>query len=104
VVDEKRDRELGMGCPISRRDFLNGVAIGIGSAFASEPLLAVLAPEEFAARSSAPPPSSPESAADYYPPGLTGIRGNHNGTFTYAHRLRDGESWMPTAVATTKTQ
>ena len=22
------DKELGMGCPISRRDFLNGIAIG----------------------------------------------------------------------------
>ena len=27
---EKRDRELGMGRRITRRDFLNGVAVGIG--------------------------------------------------------------------------
>jgi len=31
MSDEKRDRELGMGCRISRRDFLNGVAVGIGA-------------------------------------------------------------------------
>ena len=28
---EKRDRELGMGRRITRRDFLNGVAVGIGA-------------------------------------------------------------------------
>ena len=28
----QRDRELGMDRPITRRDFLNGVAIGIGAA------------------------------------------------------------------------
>ena len=31
MSDEQRDRELGMGCRISRRDFLNGVAVGIGA-------------------------------------------------------------------------
>src|SRR4029077_17684551 len=33
----------------------------------------------------------PEKAPDYYPPARMGIRGNHDGTFTFAHRLRDGE-------------
>jgi spermidine dehydrogenase len=83
MSDEKRDRELGMGCPISRRDFLNGVALGIGGALASDPLLAAMAADEYA----------PEKAPDYYPPALTGMRGNHDGTFTYAHRLRDGKKW-----------
>jgi spermidine dehydrogenase len=46
-------------------------------------LLAALGEKEFA----------PEKAADYYPPALTGMRGNHDGTYTYAHRLRDGETW-----------
>jgi spermidine dehydrogenase len=36
---------------------------------------------------------APEKAADYYPPAKTGMRGNHDGTYTYAHRLRDGEAW-----------
>jgi spermidine dehydrogenase len=93
MADEKRDRELGMGCPISRRDFLNGAAVGIGGVLASEHLLAALAPPEFAGDKPDVPASSPESAANYYPPALTGMRGNHDGTFTYAHRLRDGEAW-----------
>jgi spermidine dehydrogenase len=82
MSDEKRDRDLGMACPISRRDFLNGVAVAIGGVLAGQPLLAALA-ADFA----------PEKAPDYYPPALTGMRGNHDGTFTYAHRLRDGEPW-----------
>lgn len=82
MTSEKSDRELGMHRNITRRDFLNGVAVGVG-ALAADPLLAALSPEEFA----------PEKAPDYYPPALTGIRGNHEGTFTYAHRMRDGEAW-----------
>ncbi len=94
MADTKRNRELGMGCPISRRDFLNGAAIGIGGALASQSLLAAVAPSEFATGSDSNnlSPSSPEKP-DYYPPALTGMRGNHDGTFTYAHRLRDGEAW-----------
>ncbi len=77
-----------MGRAITRRDFLNGVAIGVSGAVAggtlgAETLLAVAALDEFA----------PEKAKDYYPPALMGMRGNHDGTFTFAHRLRDGESW-----------
>jgi spermidine dehydrogenase len=93
MTDEKRDRELGMGCPISRRDFLNGAAVGIGGVLTSERLLAALAPSEFAGGASDPASSSLGKAPDYYPPALTGMRGNHDGTFTYAHRLRDGEAW-----------
>jgi spermidine dehydrogenase len=97
MADEKRDRELGMGCPISRRDFLNGAAVGIGGVLASQSALAALAPAEFALRNGSPqadaPPFAPEKAVDYYPPALTGMRGNHDGTFTYAHHLRDGEAW-----------
>ncbi len=91
MANEKRDRELGMGCPISRRDFLNGAAVGIGGILASHSALAALAPAEFSQQSDAS--FTPEKAPDYYPPALTGMRGNHDGTFTYAHRLRDGEAW-----------
>jgi spermidine dehydrogenase len=88
MSEEKRDRELGMGRGITRRDFLNGVAIGAGGALANgvigaDTLFAAAALDEYA----------PEKAANYYPPGLTGMRGNHDGTFTFAHRLRDGERW-----------
>lgn len=85
---DKKDRELGMHCPITRRDFLNGVAIGIGGTLAggalgAEDLLAAAALDDFA----------PEKSPNYYPPALMGMRGNHDGSYTYAHALRDGEKW-----------
>jgi spermidine dehydrogenase len=91
----KKDRVLGMDRPITRRDFLNGVAIGVsgtlaGSALGAETLLAAAALDDLA----------PEKAANYYPPGLMGMRGNHDGTFRFAHRLRDGESWDSDGAAT----
>lgn len=87
MTDENRDRELGMHREITRRDFLNGVAVGVGGtlvggSIATETLLAAGELDEIA----------PEKAADYYPPAKMGIRGNHDGTFTFAHRLRDGEA------------
>ena len=81
--EDKKDRELGMHRPITRRDFLNGVALGAGGVLATDPMLLALMTEEYA----------PEKARRYYPPALTGMRGNHDGTFTYAHRLRDGKHW-----------
>jgi spermidine dehydrogenase len=83
MSEENRGRELGMGRGITRRDFLNGVAVGVGGALGAETLLAAAAFDDFA----------PEMAAGYYPPALMGMRGNHDGTFTFAHRLRDGGSW-----------
>src|SRR6266850_5150633 len=88
-MSERNDRRLGMGCPITRRDFLNGVAIGAAGLVASDPILAALLGEE----------TAPEKAAGYYPPALTGMRGNHDGTFTYAHKLRDGKRWDATGGA-----
>src|ERR1700691_283584 len=88
MIADKKDRELGMDRAITRRDFLNGVAMGVGGAlagsvFGGDALLAAAALDDYA----------PEKVAGYYPPALTGMRGNHDGTFTFAHRLRDGESW-----------
>src|SRR5260370_24572712 len=82
----RKDKEQGMGSEITRRDFLNGVAIGagatlLGGTVGADTLLAAAVLDEFA----------PEKAPDYYPPARMGMRGNHDGTFTFAHRLRDGE-------------
>ncbi len=87
MKEEKKERDLGMGREITRRDFLNGVAIGVGGTLVgggigTDTLLAVAALDEFA----------PEKSPDYYPPARMGMRGNHDGTFTFAHRLRGGES------------
>jgi spermidine dehydrogenase len=80
-VNKSNDRELGMHRSITRRDFLNGVALTAGAALLPSPLLAML---EEAER---------EKAADYYPPALTGLRGSHPGSFEVAHQLRDGSFW-----------
>jgi spermidine dehydrogenase len=89
-MGEWKDRQSGMGCPITRRDFLNGVVIGAGGLLASDPVLAALLDDD----------KAPEKAPGYYPPALTGMRGNHDGTFTYAHRLRDGKRWDAAGEAT----
>ena len=64
---------------ITRRDFLDGMALA-GGAVALSPLQ-ILA-------------GSPEGAhaAQFYPPSLTGMRGNHPGSFEVAHALaREGQ-------------
>jgi len=86
--DRSRDRLLGMDQPITRRDFLNGIAVGAAAA-ASGPLLG-------AVPSAAELPPAAQDAFGYYPPLLTGLRGNHPGSFEDAHALRDGK---PTPAA-----
>jgi len=94
MTGKTRDRDLGMDRPINRRDFLNGVGLSIGAT--------VIAREGFAAQPAAAHPSSQEAFlaqgmtpqdSRYYPPGLTGMRGDHPGSFETAHAKRDGESW-----------
>ena len=63
---------------ITRRDFLNGVAVTVGSAGL------------LGGRALADAQTSSTAAADYYPPALTGLRGSHPGSFEVAHMLRDG--------------
>ncbi len=82
---EKRDRELGMGRRITRRDFLNGVAVGIG-------VLGSAGLTELAS-GAAPGDSAGHSPAGFYPPALTGMRGSQPGAFDVAHALRDGTFW-----------
>ncbi|MBW8727698.1 MAG: NAD(P)-binding protein [Inquilinus limosus] len=72
------DRDLGMGRPISRRDFLDGVALTVGAAALGGPL----ARSAFAA--------GPAAA---YPPKLTGLRGHHEGSYNVMHSVRDGTFW-----------
>src|ERR1700736_2150108 len=78
---------------ITRRDYLNGVSVGVGGAivgasgvsqiFGADTLLAAAALDEL----------SPQDALGYYPPAKMGMRGNHDGSFTFAHLMRDGQSW-----------
>ena len=75
-------RELGMRREITRRDFLNGVALTLGTAIVPSHLSAAFDVD-----------ADPEKSPDYYPPARTGMRGNHDGSFTFAHKLRDGDFW-----------
>ncbi len=64
---------------ISRRDFINGVALGVaaGSSLSPIELLAMTSKD-----------GTP------YPPALTGMRGSHPGSFEIAHALSmDGATW-----------
>ncbi|MFT4875067.1 MAG: spermidine dehydrogenase [Congregibacter sp.] len=58
---------------ITRRDFLNGVAITAGTS--------LLTPDDLFAQ------SVPTPTSTYYPPTLTGMRGNHPGSFDVMHGL-----------------
>ncbi len=81
---DPKDRELGMGRAITRRDFLNGTALAIGAAFLPEGSFGFPAFEA----------SSPsQDSKGYYPPALTGLRGSHPGSFEVAHSVRDGTFW-----------
>ncbi len=71
-----------MGRGITRRDFLNGVALAAGAAVLPSDFLAA-ADRQAGAKKSSP----------YYPPALTGLRGSHPGSFELAHSLRDGMFW-----------
>jgi spermidine dehydrogenase len=91
--DRSRDRLLGMDRPITRRDFLNGIAIGAAVA-AAGPLAAASAdPAAEAGPGAAPLSPAAQDAFGYYPPLLTGLRGSHPGSFEDAHALRDGKGW-----------
>ena len=88
---DSNDKEMGMDRGISRRDFLNGVAVTAGASLVPPHVIAALANEK-----------DPEKAADYYPPILTGLRGSHVGSFEAAHTVRDGDFWKaaPTPIET----
>ncbi len=79
------DRALGIDRPITRRDFLNGVAIGVGGAMAWDLLPAIPGLEAMGA--------FPQDSPGYYPPALTGMRGSHDGSYAVSHALRDGRFW-----------
>ncbi len=82
--DKNRDRELGMGREITRRDFLNGIGIAVGTSLLANStwLHAFGIPES---------PFAPEKDPTYYPPAKTGMRGSHDGSWEVAHDLRDGK-------------
>ena len=83
---DSKDRELGMHRKITRRDFLDGVAVTAGAALMPSVLFA-------AGLGAGQAAVGPENSPGYYPPALTGMRGSHPGSFDAAHSLRDGTFW-----------
>ena len=81
----ERLRRLGVGSPLTRRDFIDGIAVTAAVA-ASGRVRAAVEPSGAIA---------PQDRPGYYPPALTGMRGSHPGSFEAAHALRDGSSPIP---------
>ena len=77
---------------ITRRDFMGGFALSIAAGTTLSPLKA-------AARFSAA-----VGQEDYYPPKLTGMRGDHVGSFEVAHGVaREGRKWRQPVAQTDDT-
>ena len=76
------DLELGMDRPITRRDFLNGAAMTVGSS--------VLPSNDIFSFGQG---TERQNDRSYNPPVSTGLRGSHPGSFEIAHSLRDGTFW-----------
>ena len=80
----RHEQALGVGQRITRRDILHGTAALAGSSFPTarsfgEPAARVTPPQDQLA----------------YPPALTGLRGDHPGSFEVAHAVRDGGIDIP---------
>ena len=87
---KKRDRALGMDAEITRRDFLDGVAMVAVGGTMVPPLAGGTAVN--AQTASPPPPMSAEQAANY-PPRITGLRGQTDAAKNAGHALRDGRAF-----------
>jgi spermidine dehydrogenase len=110
VNDSNRDKKLGMGCPISRRDFLNGVAVTVGAGLLGGKATLASSPGDDEGLTVPGVPPLGKGADDsmqeallaegitpkdprYYPPILSRMRGNHPGSFAVAHADKDGAFW-----------
>lgn len=69
---------------ITRRDFLNGVALGVAAGTSLSPLELLAG-----------------TARGHYPPALTGLRGSHPGSFEVAHALSWGDASWPRPASQT---
>jgi spermidine dehydrogenase len=80
-MHDEQGQKLGTDRKITRRDFLDGVAMAIGGVAVAgsgdERLLH----------------SDQRAGLPAYPPALHGLRGDQDRVFEFAHKLRDGKSW-----------
>ena len=82
ITMEKADKKLGMERPITRRDMLQGFGILTGSV-----LLPSLSNSAEKSLFSSVNRLDIETQSNVYPPALTGMRGNHDGSFDTMHAL-----------------
>ncbi len=79
------DRDLGMHAKITRRDFLDGIAVaGVGALAAAS--IPGCAPHIMQGGGGAP--------AMTYPPATTGLWGQDNSSYAVMHKIRDGSFWQ----------
>jgi spermidine dehydrogenase len=71
---------------VTRRDFLNGTQVAIGASLLT-PWSELLGAD----------PSHFQLPPDYYPPGKTGLRGSHDGSWENMHARVAGRTWLHTA-------
>ena len=90
--ERSRDRDLGMKRKITRRDFLNGVSVGVGGAVLASQTGLLTALERQGIDTDLAAGVSGAVSSDY-PPALTGLRGSYDATYKYAHALRDDAFW-----------
>jgi spermidine dehydrogenase len=83
----ERDHELGMDRRITRRDFLDGVALTVGGLMLGGSALSACGWGGASRASFDTPDLSP------YPPALTGMRGSTNAAYQVPHKLVDGAFW-----------
>jgi spermidine dehydrogenase len=87
--------ELGLTRPISRRDFIGGVATSVAFLAAAETARGGPAAATMSASGTSGAPAEP------YPPLRTGLRGQYPGSFEVAHLARDGAFDGPIAAEDT---
>jgi hypothetical protein len=79
-VSKRGDRELGMTRRVTRRQFLDGLAVGTTA------LLGGTARAGVRGDARAPDPGDAADLAPY-PPARTGLRGSHDGSYEVAHAV-----------------
>lgn len=89
---DDRDRALGLDRPITRRDFLDGVAQVIGGASLLTVAAADRAHAAESASTAATPTDSPPAEANA-PPRQQGLRGFDNAAMEAGHAVRDGKDF-----------
>ncbi|MCA0274465.1 MAG: NAD(P)/FAD-dependent oxidoreductase [Proteobacteria bacterium] len=82
------DKRLGMDRPISRRDFLDGIAFAAGGMMAMRALGPSAARAQTAGASAA------------YPPSVAGLRGQTDAAQNVMHAVRDGSYWQKAGAVT----